>query len=197
MTARRVTRALTLCAVGLLTVTLAACSSGEVDDQTGGNGQAFVEGDGTVTVISPADRVAAPDLSGTTLDGTSYSMAEHAGDVVVANVWASWCAPCRAEGPALAALAKELRKDNVSFVGINTRDQEAAARAFQDHFHLGYPSISDPDGALMLTFGTSAPRNIPSTVVIDRQGRIAVTVAGSITYSGLRDLVQQVAAEPS
>ena len=190
-------RAVATCAVGLLLAMSAACSSGEVNDQNGGNGQAFVEGDGTVTIIPEADRVPAPDLTGTTIDGVPYTLADHVGEVVVANVWASWCAPCRAEAPALAQLSQELGKAGVSFVGINTRDQAASARAFQDRFTLGYPSISDPNGALRLQFGTSAPRNIPSTLVIDRQGQIAATVAGSVTYSGLRELVRQVVAESS
>jgi thiol-disulfide isomerase/thioredoxin len=183
--------------IALLTTVTAACSSGEVNDSPGGNGLTYIEGDGTVTVIPPAERVAAPKLTGTTLDGAPYSSTSDAGHVIVANVWASWCAPCRAEAPALAQLSKVFGPQNVSFLGINTRDQQAAARAFVERFGLGYPSIVDPDGSLLLAFGTSAPRNIPSTLVIDRQGRIAATVAGSITYSGLRELVQRVVAEQS
>jgi thiol-disulfide isomerase/thioredoxin len=192
-----VQRVVGFCLVALLTTTVAACSSGDVNDSPGGNGLTYIEGDGTVSVIPPPQRVAAPQITGTTLDGRPYSSSSDAGQVIVANVWASWCAPCRAEAPALAQLSKDFAQQSVSFVGINTRDQEAAARAFVQRFGVRYPSIADPDGTLMLQFGTSAPRNIPSTLVIDRQGRIAATVAGSITYSGLRELIQRVVAEPS
>ena len=197
MNTPRVARAVAIGLVSLLTLATAACSSGEVNDHPGGNGQAFVEGDGTVTVIPVDQRVAAPHVTGTTLDGGTYSLADHLGDVVVLNVWGSWCAPCRAEAPTLAQMSKDLADKGVSFVGINTRDQDAAARAFQDRFGVGYPSIADPDGALLLEFRGTAPQAIPSTLVIDRQGRVAATVAGEVTYAGLRRLAEQVAAEAS
>jgi thiol-disulfide isomerase/thioredoxin len=176
-----------------LVLTTAACSSGEVNDAAGGNGLTYIEGDGTVTIIPADQRTVAPAISGKTLDGSSYSTAGDAGSIVVANVWASWCAPCRAEAPALADLSRKLAKHDVAFVGINTRDQDAAARAFVDRFGITYPSIVDSDGTLLLGLGSQAPRNIPSTLVFDQDGRIAATVSGSISYSGLSDLVQKVA----
>jgi thiol-disulfide isomerase/thioredoxin len=180
-----------------LALTTAACSTGQSTDPQGGNGLTYIEGDGTVTIIPPDQRTAVPAISGPTLDGGTYSTADDAGKIVVANIWASWCAPCRAEAPALADLSTSLAKDDVAFVGINTRDQDAAARAFVDRFALSYPSIVDTDGTLLLGLGAQAPRNIPSTLVLDKDGRIAATVSGSISYSGLRDLVQKVATGSS
>jgi thiol-disulfide isomerase/thioredoxin len=180
-----------------LVLSTAACSSGEVNDSPGGNGLTYIEGDGTVTIIPPDQRTEVSPISGTTLVGGSFSTAGEAGKIVVANVWASWCAPCRAEAPALADLSTKLAKENVTFVGINTRDQEAAARAFVDRFGIPYPSIVDTDGTLLLGLGAQAPRNIPSTLVFDKDGRIAATVSGSISFSGLSDLVQKVAADSS
>jgi thiol-disulfide isomerase/thioredoxin len=194
----RVTRRLAVGALlAGLVLTTAACSSGEVNDSPGGNGLTYIEGDGTVTIIPADQRTDATAISGPTLDGGTYSTADDAGDIVVANVWASWCAPCRAEAPALADLSTKLDKEGVTFVGINTRDQDAAARAFVDRFRITYPSIVDTDGTLLLGLGSQAPRNIPSTLVFDKEGRVAATVSGSISYSGLSDLVQKVAADSS
>jgi thiol-disulfide isomerase/thioredoxin len=197
MNLRVLARAATLALVAGMVLATAGCSSGEVNDATGGNGLTYIEGDGTVTIIPPDQRTEAPAISGKTLNGPSYSTAADAGSIVVANVWASWCAPCRAEAPALADLSKKLAKDDVAFVGINTRDQDAAARAFVDRFGITYPSIVDTDGTLLLGLGSQAPRNIPSTLVFDKHGRVAATVSGSISYSGLQELVQKVAAGSS
>jgi thiol-disulfide isomerase/thioredoxin len=174
--------------------TLAGCSAdSEVES---GDGQGFVSGDGTARVLDPADRQPAPDVAGTTLDGDELSLVDLAGDVVVLNVWGSWCAPCRAEAPALQEVYSESRDDDVSFVGINTRDQEAAARAFEENFGITYPSLVDVNGELLLAFRDSLPANaIPSTLVVDREGRIAARVLGPTTYSQLTDLVEQVASE--
>jgi len=174
---------------------LSACSSGGATAGVG-DGQGFVSGDGTVAVVAPADRVAAPDLSGDTVDGGQLALSDYAGDVVVLNVWGSWCAPCRAEAPALEAVYEETKPDGVSFLGINTRDDLAAAQAFVRRFSVSYPSLVDADGRLLLQFGTSLPPSaIPSTLVIDREGRIAARVLGPTTFTELRRLVNQVAAE--
>lgn len=173
---------------------LAGCSA---DSQVqSGDGQGFVSGSGTARVLAPADRQPAPEVVGTTLSGDELSLADLSGDVVVLNVWGSWCAPCRAEAPALQEVYVDNRKDGVSFLGINTRDQEAAALAFEENFEITYPSLVDENGELLLAFRDSLPANaIPSTLVIDRDGRIAARVLGPTTYSQLTELVEQVASE--
>jgi thiol-disulfide isomerase/thioredoxin len=158
----------------------------------------FVGGDGTISVIAPDKRVAAPGLAGTTVDGRSYDLAADKGKVLVVNVWGSWCPPCRKEAPQLVQAHDRLTAGNktpqVAFVGIDTRDpSRAAAQAYQRRFAVPYPSVYDPSGALLLGFADSLPPSaIPSTLVIDEKGRVAARVLGGITAATLEDLVQQV-----
>lgn len=183
-----------LCAAPLL---LGACS-GSGTAPAGGDGQGFVSGDGSVAVVDPAERRPAPELTGTTLAGEPFDLADHRGDVVVLNVWGSWCAPCREEAPYLQAVYEETASDGVQFVGVNTRDDDAAARAFERRFGITYPSVVDDDGRLLLAFrDTLPPSSIPSTLVIDREGRVAARVLGPTTFTELRALVDDVAAEPA
>jgi thiol-disulfide isomerase/thioredoxin len=115
---------------------------------------------------------------------------------VVYNVWGSWCPPCRAEAPTLRRIATETEPDGVQFVGINIRDNEASAEAFERRYEISYPSLFSPDGQLLLPFrGTLPPSAIPSTVVVDRQGRVAARIVGGATYVKLRAVVGRVLAE--
>lgn len=178
-----------------LTLLLMGCSVGSASDSAGG-GLGFVTGDGSSQVIDPTDRVAAPEVSGTTLHGEALALSDYAGDVVVVNVWGSWCAPCRAEAPILQQVYVDYKDDGVQFVGLNTRDQQAAALAFEKRFGITYPSLVDENGELQLAFRDSLPPNaIPSTLIIDRQGAVAARVVGPTTYSQLSGLVGDVAAE--
>ena len=180
-----------LTAVALLALT--GCSSGSSSEATG---TSFVAGDGSIVILDPAERVAAPDLVGTTLDGQQLSSAGLAGDVLVVNVWASWCAPCRSEAPSLERLAKEFADQGVSFIGLNTRDSDTSARSFVERFGISYPNVVDRDGVLQLGFRDSLPpRAIPSTLVIDRLGRVAARVLGAVSESSLRGVIEAVADE--
>jgi thiol-disulfide isomerase/thioredoxin len=185
---------------GLLAL-LAAGATGCADDgrvQPAAAEAGFVQGDGVVTVIPPEDREPAPDFSGPLLDGGTFDLADHQGEVVVLNVWGSWCAPCRAEAPALVAVAEATQDDGVQFVGVNTRDTTTAAQAFEKEFDVPYGSVVDSDGRLLLAFrDTLPPAAIPSTLVIDREGRMAARVVGPITQTSLADLVDEVAQEPA
>lgn len=177
-----------------LLLVLAGCT-GSAAVESGG-GQGFVSGDGTAQVIDASDRTDLGEVSGTTLEGESLSLEDFAGDVIVMNVWGSWCGPCRAEAPVLQQVSVDTKDDGVQFVGINTRDQEAAAIAFERNFGVTYPSLVDKNGELQLAFRESLPANaIPSTLVVDRDGRVAARVLGATTYSQLTDLVDQVASE--
>ena len=180
-----------LTAVALLALT--GCSSGSSNEATG---TSFVAGDGSIVILDPAERVAAPDLVGTTLDGQQLSSAGLAGDVLVVNVWASWCAPCRSEAPSLERLSKEFADQGVSFIGLNTRDSDTSARRFVERFGISYPNVVDRDGVLQLGFRDSLPpRAIPSTLVIDRSGRVAARVLGAVSESSLRGVIEAVADE--
>lgn len=178
-----------------LLLVLAGCS-GDAGTIGSGDGQGFIAGDGSAQVVEKADRVAAPDLVGTTLDGNELALADSAGDVVVLNLWASWCGPCRAEAPALQEVYAESRSQGVEFLGINSKDNAAAAAAFEKNYGLTYPSLVDDGGELQLAFHDSVPAtSIPWTLVIDRDGLIAARVLGPTTYTQLSDLVAEVASE--
>jgi thiol-disulfide isomerase/thioredoxin len=182
--------AATTCA--LLALAAVAGCGGDV----GSSGeQGFVSGNGAITALPVADRAAPGEVSGRTIDGEPLSLADYDGQVVVVNVWGSWCAPCRAEAPMLADAARDLADQDVAFLGIDSRDpSESAARAFVRRFDIPYPSIYDQQGSTLLAFrGTLSPNAIPSTVIVDRQGRVAASVLGEITRTTLYDLVEEVA----
>jgi len=160
--------------------------------------QQFVSGPGTVTRLPPAERSAAPKLVGTLLVGRRFDLADHRGRVIVLNVWGSWCPPCRAEAPSLQRVWSETRAAGVQFVGIDTRDTTAAALAFERRFKITYPSLVDDDGRLLLAFRKTLPPNaIPSTILLDREGRVAARIVGATTYEKLRGLVDELLAEDS
>lgn len=184
----RVRRALTCI---LAVVLLAGCAG---DGGADGDGRSFVSGDGTVTVLSPAERRAAPVIAGPTLDGSEFAPDRTNGKVTVINLWASWCAPCRAEAPTLVRLAAEY--DDVAFVGLLTRDNVDAANAFARRFGLNYPTIMDEE--LILRFGGAlAPNAIPTTLVLDRSGRIAARLSGAVTDAGLAGVLDELLGEQS
>jgi thiol-disulfide isomerase/thioredoxin len=173
--------------IGILaSLLLSSCGGGT----SAGSSQSFVAGNGSVTFKSADARKAAPSLSGKTLDGGSFTMTP--GRVTVVTVWASWCAPCRAEAPALASLSESF--PDVSFVGILTRDNQSTANAFVRRFALPYPSLVD-DSVLLGFRGSLSANAIPTTVLIDKKGRVAARISGEITISTLRDLIIKVSAE--
>lgn len=176
-----------LAAVLVVCLALAACGgAADADPGTG-----FVAGDGSIVLLAPDDRVSAPDLEGQTLDGATFRLADYRGKVVVLNVWASWCAPCRAEAPVLEAAWVDLQDKGVQFVGLDTRDTIAAAQAFVDNYGITYPNVVDTDGQLQLLFGDSLPpQAIPSTLVIDPQGRVAGRILGRVSESTLLGLIE-------
>jgi len=149
-----------------------------------------------LTLFAAKDRPMVPALRGSTLDGLPFDLADLRGHVVVLNVWASWCGPCRAESPSLSRASKATYHLGVRFVGIDTRDQASAAQAFRRAFGITYPSVVDTDGQLMLAFAKVIPISaIPSTLVIDSSGHITARVIGPIDYTTLRGLISDVLNE--
>jgi thiol-disulfide isomerase/thioredoxin len=183
-------RVSSLLAALMLVVSVAAGGCAE----SMGGAEGFVAGSGTVTVLDEAKRVPAPELSGRSLSGRPLALDDFAGSTVVLNVWGSWCAPCRAEAPALIKAAKRLGDRDVQFLGVSVREPGvASAKAFVRNFGVPYPSIYDSDGSQLLGFrDTLPPDAIPSTLVIDSQGRVAARVLGPVDESTLVGLVNDV-----
>jgi thiol-disulfide isomerase/thioredoxin len=173
---------------------LAGCGGGAIGaDTPASSGQSFVGSSYSSTVFRAGARPAAPDISGTTLTGQHLSLSADRGSVVVINFWGSWCSPCRAEAPDLTALATNYSAHGVRFLGVDIRDDPVSADAFVKTFRIPYPSLNDPSDELALAFrGTVPPAAIPSTLVIDRSGRIAARILGSVSYDSLRALITQV-----
>jgi thiol-disulfide isomerase/thioredoxin len=180
--------------VAALLLALAACSDGSAASVPD---QGFVSGDGTVSHLPLGERTDPVRISGTSLGGKQVRLQDLRGQVVVLNVWGSWCAPCIAEAPALEAAYEQTKADGVAFLGINTKDDAASARAHERRFDVTYPSIDDDGGRVLLSLrGKLPPLSVPSTVVLDRRGRVAARVIGPVDRSVLVGLVQDVVAEP-
>ena len=182
---------------GVAVLAVASCSGGPIGASNPvSSGQSFVGASYNSAYFSPGARSAAPAIAATTLTGKRFSLAGERGSVVVLNFWGSWCAPCRAEAPRLAALARYFGHDPVRFVGDDVHDYATAADAFERTFGVGYPSLNDPGEQVALAFhSTVPPTAIPSTLVIDRAGKIAARVIGEVSYNGLRALIAKVLAE--
>ena len=190
---RRATLAAGAVAAALL---VSACGSGGTSG--GGGNTNFVAGADGISTVPEGKRVAAPELSGKTLEGEQLDVADYQGKVVVLNVWGSWCNPCRAEAKYFAKVAKQYADQGVQFVGINTRDgSTTAALAFEKDFGIPYPSLYDPTGKLMLRFekGTLNPQAVPSTLVLDRDGKIAARALAQLDDERLLKMLKPVVAE--
>lgn len=148
-------------------------------------------------LIATDDRRPAPTVRGEDLDGAPLDVSGLRGQVVVLNFWADWCAPCRAEAPVLNEVYARTKGLGVEFVGINVKDDRNAAKAFERVKQVEYRSIYDQPAALLLRFRKNVPPNPPSTLVLDRDGRIAASFAGPVTINTLEPVVTRLASEPA
>lgn len=148
-----------------------------------------------VTVIPAGEHVEMPAITGTSLDGASVSVSELAGKVVVLNSWASWCGPCKEETPTLVAASKKFAGNDVAFVGLDVTDETAAAQEFVTTFGVEYPSIVDEEGKLLATLPGVPPQALPNTLILDREGKLAVRIIGAVPADTFDSLVQAVVDE--
>ena len=195
-TTRRLTAAL---AAGALAAGLGACSDADsVAEQAKANPDAgYIAGDGSIVVRAEDQRKEPVELQGDTLDGKPFSMADHRGEVVVVNSWASWCGPCEREAPHLVAVAERYKKAKkpVQMVGINFREPSVdTGKAQADVWGFTWPSVFDKSGRSAIDM-QGYLKATPSTAVLDRQGRVAAVVNGATTESTLTGLVDDVLAE--
>ncbi|HEU5241334.1 MAG TPA: TlpA disulfide reductase family protein [Ornithinibacter sp.] len=199
MTARPTTRYAGCLAAAVLLLGATACSqdpNSVAAQAKAGDQKGYVSGDGAVETIPQADRAEPVALSGTLVDGGSWDSASARGDVVVVNVWGSWCAPCVAEAPDLQQVWSDLEAEKapVQFMGIDFREDPARGATFAKKAGITYPSLSDESGVLILALQGKAP-TVPTTLVLDTEGRIAARVNGPVGASTLRGLVDDVVAE--
>ncbi|MEV6441950.1 TlpA disulfide reductase family protein [Amycolatopsis sp. NPDC051716] len=178
----------------LAALVLAGCSAGK-DAVVQGSSFSFVSPGGKIDITyDAAQRQTAPVLAGEDLmnEGKQLSLADYAGKVVVLNLWGQWCGPCRTEAPEMESLAKQ----GVQVVGIDVRDPaREVAQDFVRDRQLTYPSIYDPDGRVLLKL-SGYPRNIiPSTIVLDKQHRVAAVFLRPVLAQDLLPVTQRLTAE--
>lgn len=194
-------RSLLRAALLLAAVTpLAACVAPEDDlakQAREGNGKNYISGDSSVQEYPLDKRGERVEFSSTTFDGKKVDTADWAGRVVVMNFWYAACPPCRIEAPDMAELSREFA-DDVDFLGVNVRDEKAAAEAFEATFKIPYPSIQDNDAEIQLAMMKYVPlQAVPTTLVIDKQGRVAARILGVAEKPTLKALIVSRIAEPA
>lgn len=195
----RPSRRLALATAGLAALVLTGCTqdpNSVAAQAKAGDRKGYLSGDGAVETIPAADRAEPVTMSGSLLDGTPWDIAATRGRVLVLNVWGSWCSPCVAEAPDLEKAWQELqaKKAPVQFVGIDFREEAVRGAAFVKKAGITYPSLTDEGGVLVLRLQGKAP-TVPTTLVLDRSGRIAARVNGPVGTSTLTGLVDDVVAE--
>lgn len=174
---------------------LTACSGESATSDGATTPQLKVVDGGENGLIAEGDRPPAPELSGTTLEGERLDVADYRGKVVVLNFWASWCPPCRAEAPNLIEVAEQTEADGVQFIGVNVKNAKDEALAFERKQGVPYPSLHDQPGVLLTRFRKLVPQVPPTTLLLDREGRIAGRFIGGVTTRELLIPVQALAAE--
>ena len=192
---RRRPRILRAFAGVLLPVALAltACAADDplAQQADAGDGKNYIAGAGSVTEYDPSDRGEPVEIDGTLFDGTEVSSDEWDGQVTVLNFWYASCAPCREEAPDLVSLSDEYAPQGAAFYGVNIRDEKATAEAFERSFGIPYESFDDKDGGVLLDMTQYVPPTaVPTTIVLDREGRVAGRILGLADRSTLKALIE-------
>ena len=185
-------------ALTALTLGLSGCAQEDAlaKQAKAGDNKNYVAGDGSVTEFAAADRKASVQIQGALFTGAAVTPADFQGKVSVLNFWFAACAPCRVEAPLLEALHQEFKDQGVQFYGVNLRDEKPTAEAFEKSFDLTYPSFDDKDGGVLLSVsGLVPPGAVPTTLVLDKQGRVASRVLGEIEKGTLKALITAAVAE--
>ena len=191
---------LLVASAAVIALGLSGCSSDPLAEQyREGSNKNYIAGDGSVTEIKLDNRGDVITFSGTTETGATVSSTDYLGNVLVVNFWYAGCAPCRAEAPDLEQVYTETSPEGVNFLGVNVRDQAATIDSFNKRFGITYPSIIDQDGQAQLSFAAQVPPNaVPTTLVLDSQGRVAARILGQLKDpSILSTLIHDIAAESS
>ncbi|MDQ0118240.1 thiol-disulfide isomerase/thioredoxin [Pseudarthrobacter defluvii] len=185
-------------ALTALTLGLSGCAQEDAlaKQAKAGDNKNYVAGDGSVTEFAAGDRKEAVQIQGALFSGAAVTPADFQGKVSVLNFWFAACAPCRVEAPLLEELHQEFKDQGVQFFGVNLRDEKPTAEAFEKTFNLTYPSFDDKDGGVLLSVsGLVPPGAVPTTLVLDKQGRVASRVLGEIEKGTLKALITAAVAE--
>ncbi|WP_231391875.1 TlpA family protein disulfide reductase [Arthrobacter sp. 35W] len=195
----QITRRSLLAASGALAaLALSACTAKDplAQQANAGDNKNYIAGDGSVTEYGAADRKEPVQFSGTLFDGTTVASADLPGGVTVLNFWYAACAPCRVEAPDLQALHEEFTPQGAKFYGVNIRDEAATAEAFERNFGLTYPSMADKDGGVLLALTKYVPpAAVPTTLVLDKKGRVSARILGLADKGTLKALITSALAE--
>lgn len=200
---KRRSRASALWSAGAVVVvaalTLSGCTSDTLAaEYSSGANKNYVAGDGSILEIVPEDRSDPISFTGVSEDGQAISSEDYLGQVLVVNFWAGYCAPCRVEAPELEMLSTQWAGNGASFLGVNTYDEPATAQAFARTYGVTYPSIIDAKtGEVQLAFaGNVPPSALPTTLVLDAEGRVAARILGQLEAASILDaIITTVAAE--
>ena len=186
-------------AVVVAAASVTGCTTGEDAVAQGGTFD-FVSPGGQTAIFydPPSTRGTIGDLSGPDLfTDEPIQLSDFTGKVVVINVWGSWCAPCRTETPELETVYTEYRDRGVQFLGIDVRDNRDTARDFVTDRNVQYPSIFDPAMRSLITLGRNYPTSVvPTTMVLDRQHRVAAVYLMALLAEDLRPLLDRLTTEP-
>lgn len=170
---------------------LSGCTSNDAlaNQYRSGNGQNYIAGDGSVSEYAATNRGAPVAFSGKLADGTTVSSKDYAGKVLVVNFWYAGCPPCRVEAPDLESLSQKYASQGVGFLGVNLYDSASTAASFEQDKGVTYPSVLDRDtGSVLLAFSkTVPPKATPTTLVIDKEGRVAARILGAIPDKSILD----------
>ena len=197
---RPVRRSVGVALAAVLAIGLSACAPDPVNDSfLSGDNPGYVAADGAIVEIPVAERgEPVTAFGGVTEDGEDFDSAELAGKVTVVNFWYAGCAPCRVEAPILEEVSQQFGDDGVSFVGVNVRDQAGTAASFEETYGVTYPSILDVEsGTAQLAFAGPVPAAaVPTTIVLDQEGRVAARVLGQLTDASiLESIIDGILAE--
>ncbi len=187
---------LALCVPVALVVSSCSADDPLAQQAAAGDGKNYIAGDGSVTEYADTDRGEPVEVSGVLFDGTQVSSEDWVGQVTVLNFWYASCAPCRKEAPDLVSLHDEYEPQGAAFYGVNIRDEQATAEAFERSFEIPYDSFADKDGGVLLDMTQYVPpQAVPTTIVLDREGRVSSRILGLADRSTLKALISDALAE--
>ncbi|WP_243729216.1 TlpA family protein disulfide reductase [Nesterenkonia sphaerica] len=183
-------------AAGLLLTACGADGNDDLAQRASNDGTNYIAGDGSVQEIAAENRGEAVTFESETFEGETVTAETFQGEVSVINFWYAACAPCRKEAPDLQAIYEEFEADSVQFYGVNTRDTQPTAEAFERTFGITYPSMEDRGGSVLMSMTSYVhPSAVPTTLVLDRQGRVSARISGLVDPGTLRALISTALEE--